>query len=84
MTATSIFRLIIENSIEASWRGESLYLWLDHYSIRGFCELANSYLSDGGTECQLLQSGCICIDIVPVCDYYGIDPVEVCLKEEIQ
>ena len=38
-------------------------------------------LEEGGIDVRLQSHGNICIDLVPVCDHYGIDPERI-LKPE--
>lgn len=56
------------------WDEDVLSTWLSHYNIEEFAEIIKSLLSDGGLESRLLSDGTIWVDLVPICEYYGIDP----------
>ncbi|WP_034757756.1 hypothetical protein [Rossellomorea vietnamensis] len=66
---------------EIDWRGEKLYIWIR------FCDLAEftgmigyDQFSEGGEEVSL-QHDCICVDIVDICESYGIEPENIFPKE---
>lgn len=82
MNALTLYKFLTDNSVECSWRDECLYAWLLPYDVQEFSEMVESYISDEPLECHLVSSGYLCIDLVPVCEYYGIEPEEMHKKED--
>lgn len=74
MAELDLFRFLKENEIEISWSGEMLLAWIIHWNLDDFTKMITGALGDGGIDCRLQDRGTICVDIVPLCDYYGIDP----------
>lgn len=80
MTELMLYRYIEKEKLEIDWRGDELILWLDYYSAREFAEMIHLYLSDGGANVNMQQS-CIAFDIVPICEFYDIEPENVHAKD---
>lgn len=82
MTAIKLYKFIQENSLEISWSGEELILWTNFYCIKEFAEMIGyDYLSDGGMDVNL-QYDSIALDIVPICEYFDIEPTDILEKKE--
>ena len=81
MTELELYRFLQQNEIEFSWRGEMLLAWISHWNLSDFTEMIPGTLEEGGIDVRLQSHGNICIDLVPVCDHYGIDPERI-LKPE--
>ncbi len=82
MTALDLYKFIEENEVEIDWRGSELVIWLHPYDIRDFTELIGySYFSECGHD-AILQFHNIALDIVPICEHFGIEPTDICKKED--
>jgi hypothetical protein len=82
MTALDIYYVIHTRDHDRRWDGEQLLIRLDCENILNFCSLTEDYLSTHFTETRLSSDGSVWIDLVPVCEYYGIDPEELFSKEK--
>lgn len=82
MNVKSLKNFIVENDIEIYWRGEMLLVWVSSYDLLEFADMISSSLDDGGMECNLQRGGMVCIDLVPICSYYGIEPAEIKQKKD--
>jgi len=58
-----------------------LAAWIDPNDLRGFADMVENALSECGAKCVLLTGGSIGIDLVPICDYFGVDPEDLLKKE---
>jgi len=58
-----------------------LLAWVYPHDLKEFAEMVRNALSEGGVECVLLTGGSIGIDLVPICDYFGVDPEDLLKKE---
>jgi hypothetical protein len=74
MKELDLHKFCTENHVEMRWDGDILSTWIYPWLIEDFAKLVESALSDGGVEARLLPDGFIWVDLVPICDYYGIDP----------
>lgn len=73
MTELQLYKFVQDKEI--AWRGDSLILWLYPSEIVGFTELlGGNYLAEGGIEVRLKESGIIALDIVDICNDFGIEP----------
>lgn len=82
MKELKLYKFIMENSIEIDWRGEELVIWLHFLDIKDFVELVGAdYLSDGGHDANI-QEHYIALDLVPICEYFDIEPTEIHPKED--
>jgi hypothetical protein len=63
--------------IEKRWDGDQLSAWLDTYDLSYFFQLVGNEPYDA----KILNTGWIYIDLVPMCEYYGIDPEEIFPKK---
>lgn len=84
MTELDLYRFIKENDVEISWYGDDqLTAWLCHYQLMMFCELiGDGILDEGGIEVRLQQRGTIALNLVPICEYHGIDPERILPKTD--
>lgn len=77
MTELQLYKFIQENGIEIDWHGKQLIIWIDFRSLEEFTKLLDyNYLADGGMEVALMQDG-IAFDLVPLCEYFGIEPMNI-------
>lgn len=75
MTELDLYKFINDNRIEIDWRGNNLYIWLEYYELESFCKLLDRCdADDGGLDCTLQNAGFVVLDLVPICEEYGIDP----------
>lgn len=75
MTELGLYRFIHETcGADLRWDDGVLSCWISHYSIAEFADFISSSLDEGGRDCTLLSNGSIWLDLVPICEYYGIDP----------
>jgi len=81
MTPISLYKWVIETKTEIAWRQEMLLAWVYPHDLKEFAEMVLNALSEGGVEFVLLTGGSIGIDLVPICDYFGIDPEDILKKE---
>lgn len=72
MTELQLYKFIHNNSLEIDWRGKELVVWIPFYHLDEFTKMFNC-----SAEEQImvnLQDGNIAMDIVDLCDWYGIEP----------
>lgn len=82
MNALKLYKFIEENELEIAWRGKELVLWVNFYALEDFAKLIGSgYLCECGTDVNL-QESCIALDIVDLCEYFGIEPTDILEKED--
>jgi len=65
------------NKLEIRWIEDKLCTWLNFENLNNFIEKFGSYLTENKQECILIDSGYICINIIPLCEYFGIDVKDV-------
>jgi hypothetical protein len=67
---------------EMDWRDEELVIWLNFYDLDEFTKLIGyDYFSDGGIEANF-QYDNLAFDLVPICEYWGIEPTHILNKED--
>jgi len=81
MTALSLYKWIFETKTEIAWRQEMLIAWISPHDLKEFADIVENALGEGGLECILLSGGSIGIDLVQICDYFGINPEHLSKKE---
>lgn len=74
MKELDLYQFLKEHDVEMRWDDDVLSTWISHWHLYEFAKLANSSLSDGGAESRLTSDGSVWIDLVPICEYYGIEP----------
>lgn len=74
MESIDLYKFIKQNHVELRWDGECLSTWIDGCHISEFSKLVHGYLSDEPMAGFVTKSGFIYIDLVPVCEHYGIAP----------
>ena len=74
MTELNLYQFLKENEIEMRWDGDVLSTWLSRWNLEEFTKLISSALDEGGVEARLLSGGSVWVDLVPICEYYGIEP----------
>ena len=63
--------------LDIQWVGGDLILWVDYYCIGEFAEMVYEAI-----DCVNFQRNCIALNIIPICEYFDIDPHNICKKEE--
>lgn len=81
MTELDLYRFLKENEVDMRWDDDVLSTWISHWNLDDFTKLCSSSLDDGGRESRLCSHGMIWIDLVPICEYYGIDPYRIFHKK---
>lgn len=82
MKELDLFRFITDNSVEMRWDDDVLSTWITHYDLDEFSNMIDSSLQEGGIEVRLLSHGTIYLDLVEVCEYYGIEPERIYPKSK--
>jgi hypothetical protein len=82
MNELDLYRFLISNHVEMRWSEDVLSAWIPHYRIIDFSNLISSALRDGGIVTRLKEGGCLWVDLVPICDFYGIDPQRILPYED--
>lgn len=86
MTELDLYKFINNRRHDIAWRGDSLVMWMDSVYLEEFTDLIFGYLvsklADGGFEVRLKQHGIIAFDLVPICEFYGIEAENIVDKEE--
>jgi hypothetical protein len=73
MKELDLFRFIKDNSVEMRWDDDVLSTWIASDDLLEFANLAKSFLEGSGCEVTLCPSGQIHLNLVDVCEYYGIE-----------
>ena len=81
MDELTLYKFIYDNDVELRWDDAVLSTWVPSWSIKDFADLMPGALDEGGIEARLLQNGTIWVDLVPICDRYGIDPEKIHPKQ---
>ena len=83
MDALKLYKFICENRIEINWGDDDhLILWVPFYHLQDFTDMiGDNYLSDGGHDVNL-QRHCVALDIIPICEYFDVEPTDILKKEE--
>ena len=72
MTELELHNFLDGDGVQYRWEGEELLVWIDFDNLDIFTSMVGyDYLSDGGLDCNL-RYGCVCIDIVGICEYHNI------------
>ena len=72
MTELQLHKFVTDKELECAWRGDDLILWLDFSCAEEFAALIEDFLTE---KCEVdLQLTGLALDIVPLCQYYDIDP----------
>ena len=83
MKELDLYKFINNNGIEHQWEGYDrvmLLAWIPFRLLDEFAEICGyGAFDEGGIECHL-QYEYVCLDLVEVCDYFGIDPERICEK----
>jgi hypothetical protein len=74
MTELDLYRFLQDNSVETRWDGDVLSAWLSHWHLEEFTKLVGPNLYECGIESRLMSDGSVWIDLVPICEDFGIDP----------
>ena len=82
MEALELYKFIEDKDIPLRWDDDQLSCWIPSSHLDEFCELApDSFFDNGGAEAVLLRDATIWMDLVPLCEYCGIDPMKIKIKE---
>ena len=80
MNLIKLYKFLTEEAAELRWEGKELLIWLYHFHVEDFIELiGEGCLDEGGLDCKL-QGNYLAFDIVPICQYHGINPIEILEK----
>ena len=74
MTELQLYKFISDNKLEVEWRDDALILWINFYSLNEFTQLVNDYIEHVDSDEVARISKCIALDIVPICEFYDIEP----------
>lgn len=80
MTELDLFKFLQDT--EVRWVKDEtgtfmLLAWIPFYELQEFVNLIDGYiLHNFGITCNL-QRKCVCIDLTPICEYFGIDPTRI-------
>ena len=75
MTELDLYKFLNkESGIEQyNWEGDEFLIWIDFDLLSDFTKMiGHSYLAEGGMDCNL-QDRLVCLNIVDVCEFHGID-----------
>lgn len=82
MSAVQLLRFIIDNNIEIKWYDEELIIWPSFSDMDEFVKIVGySFFSNGRFEVILKYDG-LAFDLVPVCEYLGIEPTHILSKSK--
>lgn len=85
MTELELYKYINDNNIEWHRRDNDnvpdIVILPYIFQVEEFNKLLNSYVSDGGIECRMMD-GYFAFWMQDICDYYGIDSDKVFTGEE--
>ncbi len=62
---------------ELRWDGEELSAWIWEWDVPKFREAIESYLNSEPAPSRLHVDGSLWLDLVPICEYYDIDPEDI-------
>lgn len=80
MTELQLYKFCEDKQLD--WRNNNteLILWILFWQLEDFTKMIGyNYLSEGDVEVTLLDD-CIALDIVDLCDYFGIEPENIMKK----
>ena len=83
LTELNLYKFIQEKNLEIAWVNkckDNLVLWLSFDSVAEFAQMATGFLSENGYDVNL-QANCIAVELVPICEFYDIDPLVICPKD---
>ncbi len=92
MTELELYRYIHDEDgekPEISWRGDSLMVWIHPAWYDDFIKLLlnessspwSSLFDDGGLVANIQNSGYLAVDLVPICEYFDINPENILGKD---
>ena len=80
MNELNLYKFLEDISID--WRSEKLIAWIPFYRIQDFVEMIGyDYFSESGHDVNL-QYESIALDLVPICEYFDIEPERILEKIE--
>jgi hypothetical protein len=84
MTELQLRKFISTHNLEIAWRGKGnkyLFLWMPHSLVSELTVLMSDYFDEYAASYNVsLQEDCIAIDIVELCEYFNINPDDICAK----
>lgn len=81
MTAIQLDRFVRNHELEYHWHKDDVLLFVPTWDVQEFNKLFDaSKFDDGGIECHMLD-GYFAFAMSDICDYYGIEMVEIFDKE---
>lgn len=79
MTALTLFKFL--QDVERDWRGDELVAWIEPYRLKEFTDMMPYSFFDSHVECSLCFDGSVAIDLVPICEYFDIEPTDILKKQ---
>ena len=80
MTELDLYKFITEKNVEYHWyEDKEVFMCLYVFELENFMELLSKIygiFDDGGIKI-ILNNGYVSIDMMPICEYCGIDPEKV-------
>lgn len=82
MKEIDLYRFIADNGVDLRWDDDVLSCWIPHYILDEFTSMiSQSYFDDGAIDAALTSGGFVWVDLVPICEYHGIEPEKVFAKQ---
>jgi len=80
MTALALYKFL--QDVEHDWRDDELVAWIEGYRLKEFTDMfPYSYFADGPMPVSLCFDVSIVLDLVPICEYFGIEPTDILKKQ---
>jgi hypothetical protein len=73
MKELDLFRFLKDNDVEMRWDDDQLSTWVSPHNLSELAEMMPGALSEGGIDARLTSYGYVWVDLVLICDYYGIE-----------
>lgn len=83
MTELDLYKFINneeDGGCEVLWNGEELICWIDYFKLSDFIAMIKGFLDDDGYDVNLRPYD-IAFDLVPICEYYDIEPENILKKD---
>ncbi len=74
MTELELHKFVQEKKSEWHKHGEEIFMFVDFSDLDEFTKLISCSKSESaGVECYLKEHS-LCVEMIDICEYYGIDP----------
>lgn len=79
MEAIDLYKFLHDNHIEHMWGNgaTTLLAWIHPLLVGDFGDMIQDFIEESPLECHLLSRGYLCVDLLPVCKYYEINPQKI-------